>query len=69
MTGFVDQFLHVDRQVAFKAQPVRCDRMDEAQHRRVKRLALEIQPLENVADFAIGPSIEGITQQGVAEAR
>ena len=33
MTGFVDQFLHVGRQVAGKAQPVRSDRVDEAEHR------------------------------------
>ena len=60
MSGFVDQFLHVGRQVAGEAQPVRSDRVNEAKYRRVKRLALESQLLQDRSNRRTGTPIERI---------
>ena len=60
MTGFVDQFLHVGRQIAGEAQPVRSHRVDEAKHRRMKRLTLETQLLQDKSNRRTGTSIERI---------
>ena len=62
MTGFVDQFLHVARQVAGEAQLVPGDRVNEPEGRCVQRLALEIQPFENLTNLRIRPSIKRIPQ-------
>ena len=62
MTGFVDQFLHVGRQIAGEAQLVPCDGVYEPEGRCLKRLALEIQPFENLTNLLIWPSIKRIPQ-------
>lgn len=62
MTGFVDKFLHVGRQVAGEAHLVRCDRVNEPEHRRVKRLPLESKLLEKLTNLRVGPSIEWVPQ-------
>jgi len=47
MSGFVDQFLHIGRQIAREAHPVRCDRMNEPELCCMKRLPFESQSLQD----------------------
>ena len=62
MNGFVDQFLHILRQIAFEAQPVACDGMNEAEHSRVQRLASKIEAFQDRPQPRIGASINRVSQ-------
>ena len=62
MTGFVDQFLHVRRQVAAEAHLVPCYGMYEPEGRRMERLAPEIQPREDFSQPRIGSPVKRIPQ-------
>jgi len=42
-----DQFPHVRGQIAVKTQSIRCDGMDETENRRMKRLPLKTEALED----------------------
>jgi hypothetical protein len=57
MSGFVDQFPQIARQVAAETQPVACDRVNETKHRGMERLAVEIEPLEYWPDLRVRASI------------
>ena len=57
MTGFVDQFLHVRRQIAAEAHLIPCYGVSEPENGGVERLAPEIQVPEQVSDLRIRPSI------------
>ena len=61
MTGLVDQFRHVGRQVAGEAHLVPCYGVDEPENRRVKRLTAEIQALEDLAQVRTGFPIKRIS--------
>ena len=61
MNGFVDKFLHVLRQIAFKAQPVACDGMNEAERRRVQRLAAKIEGFQGRSQPGIGAPIDRVS--------
>ncbi len=60
MTGFIDQFPHVGRQIAAEAQPVVGDRMMESEHRSVERLAAKADPLEHGPELRRCPSIDWV---------
>ena len=62
MTGFVDQFPHVRGQFADEGHRLASNGVDKAKFRRMERLPLKAQPLENMPYMAIAPSIDWISQ-------
>ena len=62
MTGFVDQFPHILRDIADEAQPVSRDRVGETEHCGMKGLTCESQPLEKLAKLRIESSINRVSQ-------
>ena len=62
MSGFVDQFPHVRRQVALEAQSVASDGMNETENRRMERLAVEVEFLKDRPKPCVCASIDRISQ-------
>jgi len=62
MTYFVDQFPYVGRQIAGETQRAPGHRMDEPQNRRVERLPMKTQCLENRPHLRRRASISWISQ-------